>query len=104
MKTCPCGSPDLARNGDRSRNVCKACYNASQRKNYHANHDRSILTRRALYQKHAEKRRMESQVRKSENRERYSLLEWFRRQGVPASEIPSDDLNALVEMNKALKQ
>ena len=99
-----CGSPEMARRGKGFRDRCKPCYNAHQRGNYHANPERSIEIRKALYQKHAVKRRGESKIRKAANRERYTPLEWFRRKGIPASSIPSEDIDALVAMKKALTE
>lgn len=81
---------------------CRDCQNRYQRERYHANRDIYIETRKRLYTKHADKRREESSIRKANNRVRYSLLEWFRKNGVKAEDIPKDDLNALVEMKEAL--
>lgn len=97
-----CPSEALARNGKRFRNLCVVCWNRYQRERYQVNHARSLEVRRALYQKHAAKRRAESAERKKENRVRYSLLEWLRKRGISAEMIPTDDLNALVEMKKAV--
>ena len=100
-----CGSPDLAKRGSGYfRNRCTACYNTFQRNQYHANHNHSLEIRRSLYQKHAEKRRAEAAGYKAAHRERYSLLEWFRRKGIPAESILNEDLDALVEMKRALKE
>lgn len=97
-----CGSTDLARRGKWFRNLCKTCYNSYQREKYHANQN-SIQVRRNLYQKHAVKRRAEAAAAKNENRDRYTLLEWFRRQGVRASELP-EGFEDLVVMKQALRQ
>lgn len=98
-----CGSPHLSKRGVGFRNRCSDCYNAYQRANYHGNHERSIEVRKALYQKHAEKRREESKATKLANRERYTLLEWFRKKGIPAASLEASDIDALVEMKKALR-
>lgn len=99
-----CGSKDLAKRGNGFRTRCQTCQNIYQKANYHRNHDRSIEVRKALYRKHADKRREESKIRKADNREHYSLLEWFRKKGIPASHIPREDFAALVEMKKALTE
>ena len=87
----------------RRRMLCRACINKAQMVTYHSNHEQSLVTSRLLYKKHAEKRRAESAKTKADNRERYSLLEWLRKKGVKAADIPSDRLDALVEMKKAVK-
>lgn len=99
-----CGSTDLVRRGKGFRNRCGECHRKYQREKYHGNRDQYLATRKALYQKHAVKRREESRLTKDQNRERYTLLEWFRRHGIPAASIPEADLTALVEMKKALKE
>ena len=100
-----CGSTDLATRGSGAfRHLCKACYNTYQRQQYHANHDRSLEIRRSLYQKHAEKRRAEAADYKGKHRERYSLMEWFRRKGIPTAALENEELDALVEMKRALKE
>lgn len=98
-----CGSTELAKRGNSVRNRCVKCYNAHSRILYHSN-PRSLEVRKALYQKHAEKRRAESAARKASNRERYTLMEWFRRKGISTASIPDGDLDALVAMKKAIKE
>jgi hypothetical protein len=56
-----------------------------------------------MYLKHAEARRAESAINKIENREYYSLAEWFRKKGIPISQVPTSDVEALIEMKKAVK-
>lgn len=97
-----CGNVELARRGTGFRNRCQRCQNIKQKQNYHANRETYTQTRQAIYQRHASKRRQEASDTKLANRERYSLLEWFRRQGVRRSDIPTEDFEALVEMKKAL--
>lgn len=76
---------------------CRECYRAYQRKLW----ARGVRDGKAKYARHREKRLAESKERKAANRERYSLLEWFRRQGVS---VESEHLDKLVEMKKALKE
>lgn len=81
---------------------CRDCYNDYIRAHYHANHERALETRKELYQKHVEKRRAEAALTKKQNRVRYSLLEWFRKRGISAAELGDGQLDALVDMKKAL--
>lgn len=75
-----------------------------QREKWHANREASLARSRANYAKHAAKRREESAIRKAENREYYTLAEWFRRKGIPVSHIAPSEIQMLVEMKKAIKE
>lgn len=98
-----CGSHELAKRGNGFRSRCAPCQAAYQREKYHANRETYIATRKRIYARNAEKRREESRITKANNRARYTLLEWFRRNGVSASDIPSEDLDALVAMKEAIQ-
>ncbi len=106
MKTCKnCQSPDLVPRGSNGfRNQCHACWAKTQRESWHANRAARLISSRANYAKHAEKRRQESAARKLANREYYTLAEWFRKKGIPISHVASSDITALVEMKKALNE
>ena len=98
-----CGSEDLVKRGNGFKSRCRECYNAYNRRCYHANREVYLKTRRKLNIKHADSKRSSAKEYKLEHRERYSLLEWFRKKGFKASDIDNKDLDALVEMKKALK-
>lgn len=105
MKTCrDCQSENLVPRGKGFRNQCHPCWAKAQRERWAAKRGECRAVSRANYAKHAEKRRQESADRKQENREYYTLAEWFRRKGVPISHIPPDEIAALVDMKKALKE
>lgn len=92
MKKCvDCQSPNVVPR----KPYCRECYNAYQRDLW----SRRVHDGKAKYAKHRDKRLAESKERKSQNRERYTLLEWFRRQGV---KVATEDLDKLVEMKKAV--
>jgi hypothetical protein len=85
-------------------NYCRACNAELQRAARLKNYEKAIARSRANYQKHAEKRRAESAQRKKEHPEYYALAEWFRKKKIPISQLDPADLQALIEMKKALKQ
>jgi NMD protein affecting ribosome stability and mRNA decay len=85
------------------RNLCPLCRAKAQRESWAVNRESRLRVSRANYAKHAEKRRAEASAYKSNNREYYSLAEWFRRKGIPISHLDPSDITALVEMKKALK-
>lgn len=105
MKTCKfCPRTDLVPNGNRFRNCCYGCWSAAQRKSWRENRPARIVASRANYAKHAKKRRQESAVYKSANREYYTLAEWFRRKNIPIKHIDPGDIAALVEMKQAVNR
>lgn len=106
MKTCKtCPSTELVPRGSKGfRNQCHPCWAKSQRESWAANRDARLITSRANYAKHAEKRREESAAHKLANREYYALAEWFRKKGIPISHVDPSDITALIEMKKALNE
>lgn len=105
MKTCKtCPSTELVPRGSKGfRNQCHACWAKTQRESWSANRGARLITSRANYAKHAEKRREESAAHKLANREYYALAEWFRRKGIPISHVQPSDITALIEMKRAVK-
>ncbi len=97
-----CQSTELIKRGNGFKNLCRACYNAIQREAYKtkSTHEK----RAARYAKHSVKRRAEAAEYKLANRTKYTLLEWFRKKGIPANQIESiDDLVAMGDAVKAAK-
>ncbi len=86
------------------RSRCQSCINAAQRASWAANREARLLVSRANYAKHAEKRRAESASYKIENREYYTLAEWFRKKGIPISHLDPADITALIDMKKAINR
>lgn len=106
MKTCKnCQSKNLVPRGKRYfRNQCHACWAQTQRMYWSINRESRLVASRLKYTKHADKRRAESASHKQANREYYALAEWFRKKGIPISGIDPSDINALIEMKKAINQ
>ena len=106
MRTCrDCPSTDLVPRGPRYfRNQCHICWAKTQRERWAAKRVVCLIASKANYQKHAEKRRVESVAHNKANPEKHALLEWFRRKGIPAASIPREDLEALISMKKAIKE
>lgn len=105
MKLCKdCASPDLAKRREGFRNRCVPCYNLYQRDRYQKTRPRKIENRKELYAKHAVKRRAESKANKLKNREKYTLLEWFRKRGISAKDIPANALASLTKMKQAVNE
>jgi hypothetical protein len=105
MKTCKdCQSTDLVPRGKYFRNQCHACWNKTQRERWAEKLEERRSASRGMYHKHAPKRREESKARKAENREYYSIAEWFRRNGASIKDVPPSELQALIEMKRALNE
>jgi hypothetical protein len=99
-----CGSDQLAWDGKRFRTRCRECHNAAQRRAWALNREKNIERSRANYAKNAEKRRAEAAAYKAANREYYTLAEWFRRKKIPISHLDRSNLQALIDMKKAVKE
>lgn len=98
-----CGSVDLVPRGKGFKNRCRPCLRIYNRECYHANRAVYLKARSRIYKRNAPKRRAESKAYKAEHRERYTILEWFRKKGVSSGDIDQESLSSLVEMKKALK-
>lgn len=107
VKVCrDCQNPDLVPRGKQGgfRNQCHTCWAATQRRRWAEKREKCRQASRASYAKHAEKRRAEAALYKSENREYYTLAEWFRKKGIPVGDIDAAVMQRLVEMRSAVKE
>jgi transcription initiation factor TFIIIB Brf1 subunit/transcription initiation factor TFIIB len=98
-----CHSPNLVPDRSRTRSYCHACWNAIQRKAWAENREARLIASRANYRKHAARRRAEAAVYKASRPEYYALAEWFRRKGISITHLDPEDLQALIDMKRAVR-